>query len=98
MVRAFEGIGHDLVMPLKGCRGIAIEGGSDFIGDVCEVNVFGMQRACLVGEVVHGLLRLREVGRRWIATAAAGAQGCCDASEQEKCDDKFHVAFPISKF
>ena len=76
MVGACEGFVHDLVVPLQGGGGIAVEGRADFLGKLPEVHVLGMQHAVAIGEMMHGywvcVLRRR---RLWIALDAAALQG-----------------------
>ena len=49
-----KGGGEDIVMPLDGGAGIAIERRADDVGQRGEVDRFGMKHAVAVGEVMHG--------------------------------------------
>src|SRR5215470_2474883 len=48
-----EGFGEDIVVPLDGGAGIAIEWRADDVGKRGEIDRFGMQDAVAIGKVMH---------------------------------------------
>ena len=49
-----EGAGEHLIVPLDGRARIAIERRADGVGQRDEIDLFGVQHAVAIGEMVHG--------------------------------------------
>ena len=53
MRKVAESIFKDFEMPQQSCRGIDIKGCADSTSNVAQINVFGMEHATFVVEMIH---------------------------------------------